>query len=141
MLVLSGTVERKYCRLPRDYLDLSFVGFVPRKNYSYEQGRPFLWNRPTKVMCPTSGHKLGGKRGLRRLTESYLQTQERPLVADVQTDSWDVTPCILFIYGFFNDAAGSSGCVVSSDRIVVNNEWVRVWKETVGSFFTVLSRH
>jgi hypothetical protein len=37
----------------------------------------------------------------------------------------------LFICGLFNDAASNSNCMASNDRIIVNNELERIWKEAV----------
>jgi hypothetical protein len=37
----------------------------------------------------------------------------------------------LFIYSLFNDAFSSSDYVTSNERIIVNNELERMWKEAV----------
>jgi hypothetical protein len=123
----------------------SFI--APRKNYSHEQGRLF------------SGADQGKLRALRRVIcwgGAGFMASYRILFAnwrasfccrgpernmDAVTGFWDVTSCISCSYGLFNDAARSSGYVVSSGRLIVNNEWESVWKEAGLSCFVVLSRH
>jgi hypothetical protein len=38
---------------------------------------------------------------------------------------------LLFAYSLFNDAFRSSDCIASNDRMIVNNELERAWKEAV----------
>jgi hypothetical protein len=39
--------------------------------------------------------------------------------------------CYLFIYSLFNDTFSSSAYIASNERMIVNNELERMWKETV----------
>jgi hypothetical protein len=56
-----------------------------------------------------------------------------------------ITECafefILFIYNLFNDAFSSTDYILSNERMTVNNELERMWKEAVVAQFKVLSQH
>lgn len=92
MFVFPRTVKGKHSGIPRDLLDLSFVGFVPRlsplvKIIVMNRGVSSL--EQTKGSCvPCVGSYVGEARGLWRLTESYLQTEEHLFVAEVRKETW-----------------------------------------------------
>jgi hypothetical protein len=41
------------------------------------------------------------------------------------------TGSILFIYSLFNDAFSDTDYIASNERVIVNNELERMWKEVV----------
>jgi hypothetical protein len=47
----------------------------------------------------------------------------------------------IFIYSLFNDAFIISDYIVSNERMIVNNELERMWKEAAVALFKELSRH
>jgi hypothetical protein len=53
-------------------------------------------------------------------------------------DEWSF---ILFIYSLFNNTFGSSDCIASNGRMIVNNELESMRKEVVVAKFKVLSQH
>jgi hypothetical protein len=48
---------------------------------------------------------------------------------------------VYFIYSLFNDTFSKSDYIASNERMIVNNELERKWKEAVVAQFKVLSRH
>jgi hypothetical protein len=51
------------------------------------------------------------------------------------------TFALLFTYNLFNAAFNISDYIASNERMIVNNELERMWKEAVVAKFMVLSRH
>jgi hypothetical protein len=53
-----------------------------------------------------------------------------------------LTFCLyLFIYGLFTDSVTISEYTASNNRVTVNTEFGRVWKEMNGAYFEAESRH